>query len=71
VEEAEAILKGKGLDECAGAIDAAGKIAARAAEAISDLHGPADYKEHLVGVLLKRAFKSVSEKLSQGPKSHA
>jgi CO/xanthine dehydrogenase FAD-binding subunit len=32
--------------------------AARAAEAISDLHGAQDYKEHIVGVLLKRAFQA-------------
>jgi carbon-monoxide dehydrogenase medium subunit len=71
VEEAEARLEGKSLKECASEITAAGKIAARVAEAISDLHGPADYKEHLVGVLLKRAFKLVSEKLNQGAKGHA
>jgi carbon-monoxide dehydrogenase medium subunit len=71
VEEAEAELRGKGLKECAAAIDTAGKIAGRAADAISDLHGPADYKEHLIGVLLRRAFKSVSEKLSEGRKGHA
>jgi carbon-monoxide dehydrogenase medium subunit len=71
VEEAEAQLRGRGLKECAAAIDGAGKIAARAAEAISDLHGPADYKEHLIEVLLRRLFKSVSERLNQRRKGHA
>ena len=33
--------------------------AGRASEAISDLHGAQDYKEHIVGVLLKRAFNSI------------
>jgi CO/xanthine dehydrogenase FAD-binding subunit len=36
----------------------AGEIAARAAQAISDLHGSQEYKEHIVGVLLKRAFQN-------------
>ena len=36
----------------------AGEIAGRAAEAISDLHGSQEYKEHIVGVLLKRAFQN-------------
>jgi hypothetical protein len=34
-------------------------LAGRASEAISDLHGAQDYKEHIVGVLLKRAFNSI------------
>jgi hypothetical protein len=37
----------------------AGAIAGRASDAISDLHGAQDYKEHIVGVLLKRAFNSI------------
>jgi CO/xanthine dehydrogenase FAD-binding subunit len=36
----------------------AGAAAGRASQAISDLHGAQDYKEHIVGVLLKRAFQS-------------
>ncbi|MGH7830716.1 MAG: FAD binding domain-containing protein, partial [Candidatus Binatia bacterium] len=56
VEEAEALIQGKSLDESPRRIDQAGRVAARAAEAMSDLHGAADYKEHLIGVLLKRAF---------------
>ena len=34
------------------------RSAGRAAQAISDLHGSQEYKEHIVGVLLKRAFQS-------------
>ncbi len=58
MREAEALLKGKGVDEALARIEEAGERAAKAAEAISDLHGGADYKEHLVTVLLKRALQS-------------
>ena len=58
VEEAEALLKGKGTDEATQNLPKAGAIAGAAAQAISDLHGSQEYKEHIVGVLLKRAFQS-------------
>ncbi len=58
VEEAEALLSNRSQDEAAGNLAEAGAIAGRAAEAISDLHGAQDYKEHIVGVLLKRAFRA-------------
>jgi carbon-monoxide dehydrogenase medium subunit len=58
VKEAEAVLKGKSTDEAAENLAQAGEIAGRAAQAISDLHGSQEYKEHIVGVLLKRAFQS-------------
>jgi carbon-monoxide dehydrogenase medium subunit len=57
VQEAESLIKGKPVDEAARQIPAAGNAAARAGQAISDLHGSQDYKEHIVGVLLKRAFQ--------------
>jgi carbon-monoxide dehydrogenase medium subunit len=63
VPEAEALLKGKSTDEAGQNLPKAGEIAGRAAQAISDLHGSQEYKEHIVGVLLKRAFQSA---LSQG-----
>jgi len=56
VREAEEQLSGKSLDEATINISKAGEIAGRAAQAISDLHGSQEYKEHIVGVLLKRAF---------------
>jgi carbon-monoxide dehydrogenase medium subunit len=59
VEEAEAVLNGKSKDEAQRNIPQAGALAGRAAEAISDLHGSQEYKEHIVGVLLKRAFQSL------------
>jgi len=59
VAEAESLLDGKAKDEAIRLLPEAGAIAGRAAEAISDLHGAQDYKEHIVGVLLKRAFNSI------------
>jgi carbon-monoxide dehydrogenase medium subunit len=58
VPEAEEQINGTTLDEAKGNILKAGEIAGRAAQAISDLHGSQDYKEHIVGVLLKRAFQN-------------
>lgn len=59
VAEAEALLNGKSTAEAVSLLPQAGAIAGRAADAISDLHGAQDYKEHIVGVLLKRAFTSL------------
>jgi aerobic carbon-monoxide dehydrogenase medium subunit len=56
VPEAEALLKGKSTDEAGQNLPKAGEVAGRAAQAITDLHGSQEYKEHIVGVLLKRAF---------------
>ena len=58
VAEAEALLKGKSTEEAIRSLPRAGEVAGRAAQAISDLHGSQEYKEHIVGVLLKRAFQS-------------
>ena len=56
--EAEAQLNGKSKDEASRNLAQAGAIAGKVSEAISDLHGAQDYKEHIVGVLLKRAFQA-------------
>jgi carbon-monoxide dehydrogenase medium subunit len=61
IQEAESLLKGKSVDEASRLIADAGAAAARASQAISDLHGSQDYKEHIVGVLLKRAFQQAVE----------
>jgi CO/xanthine dehydrogenase FAD-binding subunit len=58
VAEAEALLSGKSTDEATRNLAQAGAVAGRASQAISDLHGAQDYKEHIVGVLLKRAFQA-------------
>jgi carbon-monoxide dehydrogenase medium subunit len=64
VEEAEAVVRGKSLDEAAQLMTEAGDIAGRAADAISDLHGSAEYKEHIVKVLLTRAFNDIRAELA-------
>ena len=64
VEEAEAVVRGKSLDEAAQLMAEAGDIAGRAADAISDLHGSAEYKEHIVKVLLTRAFNDIRAELA-------
>lgn len=58
VPEAEDILRGKSTAEALRNIAKAGEAAAKAAQAISDLHGSQEYKEHIIGVLLKRAFQN-------------
>ena len=58
VPEAETLLKDKPIDEATRNLSRAGEVAARAAQAISDLHGAQDYKEHIVQVLLKRSFQN-------------
>ena len=58
VQDAEALLEGKSREEAERNLAQAGALAGRAAQAITDLHGSQDYKEHIVGVLLKRAFLS-------------
>jgi CO/xanthine dehydrogenase FAD-binding subunit len=68
VPEAEAILEGAPIRDGAARLGEAGRIAARAAEAVSDLHGPADYKEHLIQVLLQRSFVKVVRECQAAPK---
>jgi carbon-monoxide dehydrogenase medium subunit len=60
--EAEEMLRGKSTEEVAQNLARAGETAGRAADAISDLHGSQEYKEHIVGVLLKRAYQSAFSK---------
>jgi aerobic carbon-monoxide dehydrogenase medium subunit len=61
IEEAESMLCGKSLEEATRRLGEAGAAAGRASDAISDLHGSEDYKQHIVGVLLKRAFDQAVE----------
>jgi carbon-monoxide dehydrogenase medium subunit len=55
--EVEALLSGKSISEVHAQLESAGDLAGRAADAITDLHGSADYKAYLVGVLLRHAFE--------------
>jgi aerobic carbon-monoxide dehydrogenase medium subunit len=61
IEAAEEALRGKSVEDASESIGKAGAIAGRESDAITDLHGSKDYKEHIVGVLLKRAFTQVVE----------
>ena len=61
--EAEELLRGKSLEQALGPsseepslVERAGDLAASEACAMDDLHGSAEYKEHLVKVFLRRAF---------------
>lgn len=58
VPEAEDELRGKSTADAVRGIAKAGEAAGKAAQAISDLHGSQEYKEHIAGVLLKRAFQN-------------
>jgi aerobic carbon-monoxide dehydrogenase medium subunit len=58
VLDAEGLLNGKSREEAERSLPRAGAVAGRESQAISDLHGSQDYKEHIVGVLLRRAFQS-------------
>ena len=64
VAEAEQLLVGKTVAELlprsnggeSSTMNEAGRIAGRASDAMDDIHGSGEYKEHMVGVFLKRAF---------------
>ena len=64
MRESEAMLNGKSLADAEAALPAAGEAAGRAAEAVTDLHGSADYKQHLVKVLIGRAFQAALQQLA-------
>src|SRR5207247_224277 len=55
MRDAEALLVGRPVAASSAALAEAGRAAGRAADAVTDLHGSADYKAHLVGVLVRRA----------------
>jgi carbon-monoxide dehydrogenase medium subunit len=57
MREAEALLSDKDVTAARLALETAGTLAGRAAEAVTDLHGAAEYKAYMVGVLLRRAFE--------------
>jgi carbon-monoxide dehydrogenase medium subunit len=57
LRDVEGLLSQKELPDVRATLDAAGALAGRAADAVTDLHGSAEYKAYLVGVLLRRAFE--------------
>jgi aerobic carbon-monoxide dehydrogenase medium subunit len=56
MREVEEVLSGKDIDAARAAMDNAMQMAGQAADAVTDLHGSAEYKAYLVGVLLRQAF---------------
>jgi aerobic carbon-monoxide dehydrogenase medium subunit len=66
MREAEALLCGQAIDAVQARLPAAGVLAGQAADAVSDLHGSAEYKEYLVGVLLRRAFADAYQQALAG-----
>ena len=56
--EAEALLRGQGIEEATFA--SAAELAALASDPVDDLHGSADYKSHLVRVLTTEALIQAS-----------
>jgi aerobic carbon-monoxide dehydrogenase medium subunit len=61
LREVEALLSGKTLAGARAALGSAGTLAGEAVDAVTDLHGSAEYKEYMVGVLLRRAFEQAYE----------
>jgi carbon-monoxide dehydrogenase medium subunit len=57
LRDVEGLLSQKELPAVRATLDAAGALAGSAADAVTDLHGSAEYKTYLVGVLLRRAFE--------------
>jgi carbon-monoxide dehydrogenase medium subunit len=57
LRDIEGLLSQTELPEARAMLDTAGTLAGRAADAVTDLHGSAEYKAYLVGVLLRRAFE--------------
>jgi carbon-monoxide dehydrogenase medium subunit len=65
IRQAESLLSGKELVEVRATLNAAGELAGRAANAVTDLHGSAEYKEYLIGVLLRRAFEQAYQEVME------
>jgi carbon-monoxide dehydrogenase medium subunit len=66
VREAEALLGGRDIAGVRAVLRQAGELAGQAAEAVSDLHGSAEYKAYMVGVLLRRTFEAAYEQALPG-----
>jgi carbon-monoxide dehydrogenase medium subunit len=57
LRDVEGLLSHKEVPEVRATLDAVGTLAGSAAAAVTDLHGSAENKAYLVGVLLRRAFE--------------
>ncbi|MDQ7088004.1 MAG: hypothetical protein Q9Q13_09185 [Acidobacteriota bacterium] len=54
VRDCSGVLAGQALDE--GLLEQAGRVAAEAAEPISDIRGSVEYRREIVAVLTRRAL---------------
>ena len=66
MREAEALLAGTAVAEVGQRLDEACQAAARASDAVTDLHGSAEYKAHMVGVLIRRAVYEALARIQDG-----
>ena len=57
LREVEARLSQRSIEEIRADLETVGTMAGEAADAVTDLHGSADYKAYLVGVLLRHVFE--------------
>lgn len=71
LRDVEDLLSQKELPAVRAALDTAGALAGSAADAVTDLHGSAEYKAYLVGVLLRRAFERAYQQAIGGNASGA
>lgn len=63
--EAEGKLRGAAVRDGEAALEAAASAAGDAADAISDLHGSAEYKKEMVKVFVRRAYRAALEKFKE------
>ena len=60
--EAEAMLRGRSVSDAEAALKEAAAAAASAVDAVSDLHGSAEYKQEMVKVFVRRAYRAAVQK---------
>ena len=60
--EAEAMLRGRSVSDAEAALEEAAAAAASAVDAVSDLHGSAEYKQEMVKVFVRRAYRAAVQK---------
>ena len=77
IREAEHLLQGKSVEEIlhsddgasSTTLDTAGNLAVEAVSPLTDLHGSAEYKEHLTRLFLRKAFVAAIDSIITGSAS--